>query len=117
MSDDPAFVADPPSSQRIAPPRGSLPIRRQIPTINGDEKPSINLTVSIELGRVRRKLEEVLQMSAGSVLVLDKQANDPVDIVVNDQLVARGEVVVLENRFAVRICQVMPALAPKGQHA
>jgi flagellar motor switch protein FliN/FliY len=109
MSDDPAFVADPPASQRIAPPRGALPVYRQVPTINGDEKPTLNLTVSIELGRVRMRLEDVLQVTKGSVLELDKRADEPVDIVVNDQVVARGDVVVLNDKFAVRICQVMSA--------
>ena len=113
MSDDPAFITDPPPMQRIAPPRGSLPIFRDIPTINGDEKPNVNLTVSIELGRVRMRLEDVLQVSKGSVLELDRLADEPVDIVVNDQLVARGEVVVLNEKFAVRICEVMSAPAWK----
>ena len=107
MSDDPAFVAEPAAAQRIAPPRGSLPIFRDIPTINGNENPAINLTVSIELGRVRMRLEDVLQVSNGSVLELDRLADEPVDIVVNDQLIARGEVVVLNDKFAVRLTEVV----------
>lgn len=113
MSDDPAFVADPPASPRsMSAPRvagrDSLPVFRQLESANGDSA-NVELTVCIELGRVRMRLTDVLQVTEGSVLELDKLANEPVDVVVNDQLVARGEVVVLNEKFAVRICQVMPA--------
>src|SRR5687767_2732070 len=96
MSDDPAFVADPPafppsvSAPRVA-SRDSLPVFRQTHQSNGDST-NLELAVSIELGRVRMRLSDVLSVSEGSVLELDKLAAEPVDVVVNDQLVARGEV-------------------------
>jgi flagellar motor switch protein FliN/FliY len=119
MSDDPAFVADPPSlPASVSPPRvssrDSLPVFRQTQKSNGDST-NLELAVSIELGRVRMRLSDVLSMSEGSVLELDKLAHEPVDVVVNDQLVARGEVVVLNEKFAVRITEVMPAA--KEAHA
>jgi len=61
----------------------------------------------MELGRVRMRLADVLKIGVGAVLELDKLAGDPIDVVVNGRLVARGEVVVVNERFAVRIVQIV----------
>lgn len=66
----------------------------------------IPLEVRIELGRSRLYLADVLKLKVGSLVELDKLAGDPVDIVVNDKLVARGEVLVLNDNFCVRITDV-----------
>lgn len=66
----------------------------------------VNLNVRIELGRTRMLVEDVLKLGDGSVVVLDKLAGDPVDVYVNDRLVARGEVLVLNDCFCVRISDV-----------
>ncbi len=57
------------------------------------------------------RLADLLQLSDGAVLELDKVAGEPVDVVINEQIVARGEVVVVNDKFAVRIIQVMPTAA------
>ena len=68
---------------------------------------NVELNVSMELGRVRMRLADVLKIGVGAVLELDKLAGDPIDVVVNGRLVARGEVVVVNDRFAVRIVQIV----------
>jgi flagellar motor switch protein FliN/FliY len=67
----------------------------------------VNLRVKIELGRTRMLVEDVLKLSEGSVVELDKLAGDPVDVYANDRLVARGEVLVLDDSFCVRISDVV----------
>ena len=63
----------------------------------------VHLDVKIELGRTNMYIEDVLRLGAGSVVELDKLAGDPVDIYVNDRLIAYGEVLVLNDNFCVRI--------------
>ena len=67
----------------------------------------IPLEVSVELGRKRMSIREILDMGAGSIVELDKIAGEPVDLLVNGRLVARGEVVVIEDNFAVRITEIV----------
>lgn len=67
----------------------------------------VNLNVKIELGRTRMLVEDVLRLGEGSVVELDKLAGDPVDVYVNDRQVARGEVLVLNDNFCVRINEIV----------
>lgn len=67
----------------------------------------VDLDLKIELGRTHMHLEEVLQLRRGSVVTLDKLAGDPVDIYVNGRMVARGEVLVLNDNFCVRVAQLV----------
>jgi flagellar motor switch protein FliN/FliY len=67
----------------------------------------VNLNVKIELGRTRMLIEDVLRLASGSVVELDKLAGDPVDIFVNDRFVAKGEVLVLNDNFCVRINEIV----------
>jgi len=67
----------------------------------------INLRVKLRLGKTRMLIEDVLKLGEGSVVELDKLAGDPVDVLVNDRLVARGEVLVLNDNFCVRISEVL----------
>lgn len=67
----------------------------------------VNLQVKIELGRTRMLVEDVLRLGPGSVVELDKLAGDPVDVFVNDRPVARGEVLVLNDNFCVRINEIV----------
>ena len=67
----------------------------------------VNLKVKIELGRTRMYVEDVLRLNAGSVVELDKPAGDPVDIFVNDRHVARGEVIVVNDNFCVRVSEIL----------
>ena len=72
-----------------------------------DASSDTRLVVTIELGRARLTPEEAATLREGSVASLDKLAADPVDILVGDRLVARGEVLVLEGNFCVRISEVL----------
>ena len=67
----------------------------------------VNLSVSIELGRTRETLENVMHLGEQSLVELDKQVGDPVDILVNGKLFARGEVVTVAENFGVRITEIM----------
>ena len=70
----------------------------------------VELNVKIELGRSRMLVEDVLKLGEGSVVELDKLAGDPVDVFVNDRLVARGEVLVLNDNFCVRVNEIVAAV-------
>src|SRR6476661_4453257 len=74
----------------------------------------VDLNVKIELGRARMLVEDVLKLSEGSVVELDKLAGDPVDVFVNDRLVARGEVLVLNDNFCVRINEIVAGVKEEG---
>ena len=67
----------------------------------------VELDLRIELGRTRMRLEDVLQLRAGSVVTLDNAASDPVDVYVNNRLIARGEILVMNDRFCVRITELV----------
>ena len=74
----------------------------------------VDLNVKIELGRARMLVEDVLKLGEGSVVELDKLAGDPVDVFVNDRLVARGEVLVLNDNFCVRINEIVAGVKEEG---
>ena len=65
------------------------------------------LDASVELGRARMSIQDLLGLSPGSVIELDKVAGEPLDILVNDRLVARGEAVVVNDKFGVRITDIV----------
>jgi len=67
----------------------------------------VELGVTIELGRCRMYVEDVLKLDQGAVVELDKLAGDPVDVYVNERLIARGEVLVLNDNFCVRINDIV----------
>mgnify|MGYP003334532773 FL=1 len=67
----------------------------------------VELDLKIELGRTQMHLDEVLRLKRGSVVSLDKLAGDPVDVYVNGRLVARGEVLVLNDNFCVRVAELI----------
>lgn len=67
----------------------------------------VNLNVKIELGRTRMLVEDVLKLGEGAVVELDKLAGDPVDVYVNERHIARGEVLVLNDNFCVRINEIV----------
>jgi flagellar motor switch protein FliN len=67
----------------------------------------VELNVRIELGRTQMYLKDVLKLRGGSVVALDKLAGDPVDVLANGRIVARGEVVVLSDNFCVRVTELV----------
>lgn len=76
----------------------------------------VELDVKIELGRTEMYIEDVLRLGVGSVVELDRLAGDPVDIYVNERLVARGEVLVLNDNFCVRVNDIINPLPEVEPH-
>ena len=74
----------------------------------------VNLQVKVELGRTRMYVEDVLRLNEDSVIELDKLAGDPVDIYVNDRHVARGEVLVVNDNFCVRVSEIIEPIGSDG---
>lgn len=112
-----AAAPPPPVPQAIAPPpSGAVPLDLPdfaVDATSADGQQSISLLndvqldVKIELGRAQMLIEDVLKLGSGSVVELDKLAGDPVDVLVNDRLVARGEVLILNDNFCVRISEIL----------
>ncbi|MFC5702124.1 flagellar motor switch phosphatase FliY [Cohnella faecalis] len=67
----------------------------------------IPLKVTVELGRTQKQIKEILELSQGSIIELDKLAGEPVDILVNSKLIAKGEVVVIDENFGVRVTDIV----------
>jgi flagellar motor switch protein FliN/FliY len=80
---------------------------------NGDGNGSLQLLmdvplrIAVELGRTRMRVRQVLELRPGSVVELDRMAGDSVDVLVNDRLMARGEVVVVDDKFGIRITELI----------
>ena len=70
----------------------------------------IPLKVSVELGRASVEIKDLLQLGQGSVLELDKLAGEPLEVLVNGKLVARGEVVVVNEKFGIRLTDIISPL-------
>ncbi len=80
----------------------------------------IPLEVTVELGRTRLLIRDIMDLSAGSIIELDKIAGEPVDLFANGLLVARGEVIVIDDNFGVRVTEIITAAergGEKGLHA
>lgn len=91
-------------AERAGAPRGELDLLADVP-----------LEVTVELGRARMTVRELLALQAGSVVELDRVAGTPVDVLVNGQLVARGEVVVVAEELGVRLTDIVNTSAvPRG---
>ena len=67
----------------------------------------VPLEISVEIGTARRKVKDILEFTQGTIIELERQAGAPVDIVVNGNLIARGDVVVIDDNFAVRITEIV----------
>lgn len=97
--------------------QGGSPQTFQLESLIGDEGPpekcsidllrDVDLDLRIELGRTHMLLEDVLKLRKGSVVTLDKLAGDPVDLFANGRLVARGEILVLNDNFCVRVAELI----------
>lgn len=90
------------NSREPQPPRASEKGR-----LTFDDLGAVDLDISIELGRTEILIEEILKLREGSVVALDRTAGDPVDIVANGRLVARGELLVIDGKFGVRLSEVL----------
>ena len=67
----------------------------------------VPLEVTVELGRTKKSIKEILEIAPGTIIELDKLAGEPVDVIVNGKLVAKGEVVVIEENFGVRVTDII----------
>ncbi|MEO0529723.1 MAG: flagellar motor switch protein FliN [Planctomycetota bacterium] len=101
--------ADEPLPEGVAPFRlesfGGTPANSDAATI--ELVRDVQLDLKIELGRTRMPLEDVLRLRRDAVVTLDKLAGDPVDVYVNGRLIARGEVLVLNDNFCVRVTELI----------
>ncbi len=75
----------------------------------------IPLEVTVELGRTRLLIRDIMDLSAGSIIELDKIAGEPVDLFANGLLVARGEVIVIDDNFGVRVTEIITAAERNGE--
>jgi flagellar motor switch protein FliN len=73
----------------------------------------VNLRVTVELGRTSMTIKEILELGPGAVVELDKLAGEPVDILVNDKPIAKGEVVVVDENFGVRVTDIVSRSPPR----
>ena len=71
----------------------------------------IPVRVTVELGRTRKNISDILNMAVGSIIELDKMAGESVDVLVNGKLIARGEVVVIDENFGVRITEIVSVMS------
>lgn len=71
----------------------------------------IDLSVVVEIGRIKKLVKEIVALRAGSIIELEKQAGEPVDIMVNGKLIARGDVVVIDDNFGVRVTEIVGSLS------
>lgn len=117
----PEYQEQPMQQQQTAPRPTQPPVHVQqaefasfqAPSLNKEESNNLNLLldiplqVTVELGRTKRSVKEILEMSGGSIIELDKLAGEPVDILVNNRHIAKGEVVVIDENFGVRITDIL----------
>ena len=76
--------------------------------INADVLQNIPVTISVEVGRTAIKIRDLMRLTQGSVVELDRLAGEPLDLLVNNTLVAQGEVVLVNERYGVRLTSVIP---------
>jgi len=74
----------------------------------------VNMEMTVELGRTRKLIKEILGMGEGTIIELDKLAGEPVDILVNHKLIAKGEVVVIDENFGVRVTEIVSPMERMG---
>lgn len=75
----------------------------------------VYMEMTVELGRTKRLIREILGMGEGTIIELDKLAGEPVDILVNHKLIAKGEVVVIDENFGVRVTEIVSPMNRVGE--
>lgn len=105
----PEPVSAPPPSKE---PSGGKPVPAPAAPVRAemglDFLSDVDVQVRVELGSSKLNVKDVLKLNSGSVVALDSLVGDPVNVFVNDRLVARGEVLVVHDNFAIRITEVVP---------
>jgi flagellar motor switch protein FliN/FliY len=77
--------------------------------INPDVLQNISVAIKVEVGRTKMKIRDLLRLTQGSVVELERIAGEPLDLLVNDTVVAQGEVVLVNDRYGIRLTRVVPA--------
>mgnify|MGYP001277767737 CR=1 FL=1 len=77
--------------------------------INQEVLQGIPVTISVEVGRTSLKIRDLLRLSQGSVVELERLAGEPLDLLVNNTVVAQGEIVLVNDRYGIRLTRVVPA--------
>ena len=109
----PAEPARKDPAPRPAPaPAAEPPAAAARPEAGLDFLGDVDVQVRVELGNAKLNVKDVLKLGSGSVVALDSLVGDPVNVFVNDRLVARGEVLVVRDNFAIRITEVVPPPKP-----
>ncbi len=104
---DKAVQPDPqPADEAQAPAEGAPAIAGGA-EINLDALLDVPVTLSVEIGRSRVPIKQLLSLNQGSVLELDKEVNEPLDLLVNGTLMARGEVVTVDGKFGLRLIDIV----------
>lgn len=70
----------------------------------------VSMELTVELGRTKWQIKDILGMGEGTIIELDKLAGEPVDILVNHNLIAKGEVVVIDENFGVRVTEIVSSM-------
>ena len=70
---------------------------------------NISVAIKVEVGRTKMKVRDLLRLTQGSVVELERIAGEPLDLLVNDTVVAQGEVVLVNDRYGIRLTRVVPA--------
>lgn len=115
MSDTKPDAAPPTPEAGAQPPPPSQTYAGTLPAADLARVLDVKVEVSVELGRRRVSIAEVLNLSPNSVLEFLKKADEPLDIRVNGRLVAKGEAVVLGDRYGVRVTEVVTPGAHQGR--
>ena len=76
--------------------------------MDSDLLKNIPVTISVEVGRTSLQIKELMRLTQGSVVELDRLAGEPLDLLVNDTLVAQGEIVLVNDRYGMRLTQIVP---------
>jgi flagellar motor switch protein FliN/FliY len=76
-------------------------------TDNIDLVMTVPIQISVELGRTRKKIKDIADLGVGNIVELDRQAGDQVDVIANGKLIARGDVVVVDDNYSVRITEII----------
>ena len=77
--------------------------------INADVLQNISVSLAIEVGRAQIKIKDLMRLTQGSVVELDRIAGEPLDLLVNNTVVAQGEVVLVNDRYGIRLTRVVPS--------
>lgn len=89
------------------------PNLHQETVLNGEQEENMELImgvpldISVEIGRTQKRVKDILEFTKGSLIVLDKLAGEQVDLFVNGRCIARGDVVVVEDNFGIRITEIL----------